>query len=68
MKKLFFVLTMGAFLASCKKEYTCICSVNGTQYSTSTIKDTKKKAEEACNRDDGTITFSGIQVVIECSI
>ena len=52
MKK---VLLLGAFaiigLASCKKDYTCECTseANGISATASTtIKDTKKKAKEAC--------------------
>jgi hypothetical protein len=46
------VVAMAAFtMTSCKKEYTCECCVDflGTKTCASTtIKDTKKKAEDAC--------------------
>jgi hypothetical protein len=37
--------------ASCKKDYTCECTFSGNGFSGSvstTIKDTKKKAKDAC--------------------
>jgi phage-related protein len=50
MKKL--VLAVAALglvsLTSCKKEYTCECSYNGTVIGSAKIKDTKKKAKDAC--------------------
>jgi len=56
MKKMLLVAAVaGLALASCKKDYTCECTTkdtsNGTVMGTSsvTIKDTKKKAEDACN-------------------
>jgi hypothetical protein len=49
---------------SCKKEYTCTCTSSGQVVSTSTIKDTKGKAETACNGND--VTFLGF--TIDCSI
>ena len=47
------LLVVAATFTSCKKEYTCECTTTdgsttvGT--TTTTIKDTKKKAEDACN-------------------
>jgi hypothetical protein len=43
-------------LTSCKKDYTCECSVNGTVYGTTTFHTTKSKAKDACN---ATVTVVG---------
>ncbi len=64
MKNLF-ILTLFALIAltSCKKDYTCECknyySYNGIVnpsetefFSSSTIKDTKSKAEDKCDKGD----------------
>lgn len=54
-------IVFGAFaliaLASCKKDYTCKCTgSNGsaTVSTSTTITDTKKDAEAACNEGDAT--------------
>lgn len=57
MKKILFVLIVGAFMVSCKKEYTCECTFywsNGTVGNTSstTIKDTKEKALSKCAENE----------------
>lgn len=69
MKKLFFVsAVLCAFcFASCKKEYTCTCSTTSggvTISASTTIKDTKKKAKEAC--EAGSSSVGG--VVTTCTI
>ncbi len=48
------LLVVAATFTSCKKEYTCECTVNGVVTSTSTIKDTKKKATDACEAKSNT--------------
>ncbi len=53
MKKALLIGSLGVFgvmaLASCKKDYTCDCTIGG-QTSSSQIKDAKKKdAEKACD-------------------
>ena len=53
MKKVILVASLGMFaLTACKKDYTCECTVSGSGVSvvtgTTTINDTKKKAEESC--------------------
>lgn len=53
MKKLT-IIAATAFLAvsftSCKKDYTCECTYSNTALnSTSTVKTTKKDAEDKCN-------------------
>ncbi len=57
MKKLALSIAALALVAttmtSCKKDYTCECTVSGsgvTGGGTTTIKDTKKNAEEACEK------------------
>ena len=62
MKKvLFSALVLGAMtLVSCKKEYTCSCSFSGNGVSgtaSTTIKDTKKNAQEEC--ESGSATANG---------
>lgn len=62
MKKLLLSICALALVAttmtSCKKEYTCECTVSGGGFSgtaSGTIKDTKKNAKEACEADNATI-------------
>ena len=64
MMKKTVLIAAGALLlfASCKKDYTCVCSVNGTEVSSTTITDTKSKAEDQCNEGDANL----IIVVTEC--
>jgi Ni/Co efflux regulator RcnB len=63
MKKL--LLSIAAFalvattMTSCKKEYTCECTVSGGGFSATasgTIKDTKKNAKEECEKENGTVS------------
>jgi len=70
MKKTLIVASLAVFvLASCKKDYTCTCKVNGISTGTATtIKDTKKKAEEKCNENDATVTLQGVTFTSDCSI
>lgn len=57
-------------LVSCKKDYTCTCtaSVSGVTTGTTetTINDTKKNAEEACNESNGTSTAGGFTTTTSC--
>lgn len=56
-------------LSSCKKEYTCECTytAGGTSMTTSaTIKDTKKKAEDACKALE--IAVPGTTVSWNCEL
>ena len=53
MKKVVLLLALGGFfmMTSCKKEYSCDCTVNATGITAETsvkITDTKKNAEEEC--------------------
>lgn len=57
MKKvlLFVAVVFAASFASCKKDYQCECTTTAGTVSTTatggTFKETKKKAEEACEAD-----------------
>ena len=55
MKKLLILAVVGCFalgLTSCKKDYTCSCTIAGTT-TKSEIKDAKKKdAQDACDALD----------------
>ncbi len=42
-------VAMGATFTSCKKEYACKCTVNGTEQTTGEFKEKKSTAEDACN-------------------
>lgn len=60
-------IVLGAFaliaLASCKKDYSCVCTAtNGssTATSTTTINDTKKNAEAKCDEGDASIGSSSV--------
>jgi hypothetical protein len=57
-------LLLVAGLTSCKKEYTCKCTVAGISSATTTIKDTKKNAESKCNEGDSNV----LGVVTDCEI
>lgn len=50
MKKLFVIMVVGTFvLTSCKKDWTCECTLNGTALPSTTIEDMKKAdAEKEC--------------------
>ena len=73
MKNLF-ILTVFALIAltSCKKDYTCTCYAvedGVTDMSaglSTTIKDTKSKAKEAC--DKGDITETQYNIGLNCEI
>ncbi len=48
---------------SCKKEYSCECSIDGVVYGTTKIKDTKSKAKSKCETET---SFGGI--VAKCEL
>ena len=63
MKKTLLIGALGVFaisaLASCKKDYTCDCTISGQTVSTQ-IKDAKKKdAKDACDALGVAATLSG---------
>ena len=62
-------------LSSCKKDYTCTCTikttVSGTTTTTTTsgtINASKSDAKDACNQGDGTETFYSETIVTDCEI
>ena len=69
MKKI--VIVFGAILmfASCKKDWTCSCVVNGADAGSYTIADeTKNKAKDECDEGDTSISLFGTSIVSECEI
>lgn len=54
------IALVAVMFTSCKKEYTCECSVNGAVVSTTTFKAKKSDAESSCNATAtmGTTTMS----------
>ena len=48
---------LGMMFTSCKKDYTCDCSVNGTYVGSTTVHTTKGKAKTACTT---TSSFGGV--------
>jgi hypothetical protein len=53
-----------AGLSSCKKDYTCTCTVGGTAAGSTTINDTKKNAKEKCDEGDQNV----LGIVSDCEI
>ncbi len=73
MKNLFIGLGVLAMVAgtSCKKEYTCECTVTGggsTASSSTTIKATKKDAKESCETGSSTVGTGDDAIVSKCEI
>lgn len=71
MKKLFIIMAAGTFvLSSCKKDWTCECTVAGTPYGVSeTIKDKKKNdAQSECQSKGGSGIVMGMEVTVTCDI
>jgi hypothetical protein len=61
---LFLLSASAAILPSCKKDYTCVCTVNGNEvYRNDLGKQTRSDAEDACNRKS--ISFG---VIAKCEI
>jgi hypothetical protein len=56
-------------LASCKKDYTCECTTSVTGFDdisvSTTINETKKNAEEACEAGAATTSFSSVTCEIK---
>lgn len=54
MKKFLFVFAIAgvAALSSCKKEYTCTCTIDGVSNSVEFDKMKKSEAEDKCNEGD----------------
>jgi hypothetical protein len=57
--------------ASCKKDYTCTCTVTSggsTTKGSTTIHDSKKDAEEACDAGDASYTSAGVTITTACDL
>jgi hypothetical protein len=57
--------------ASCKKDYTCTCTVTSGGSTTSgktTIHESKKDAEEACNAGDASYSSAGVTITTSCEL
>ncbi len=72
MKKIVLSIAALALVAttmtSCKKEYTCECTATVLGFTTtasSTIKDTKKKAKEACEKGNASAAGSSVSCKIK---
>jgi hypothetical protein len=52
MKKLIIAVAAVAFLASCKKDYTCDCTIAGVTTKADLGKQKKDDAEATCNTSD----------------
>ncbi|HTN18603.1 MAG TPA: hypothetical protein VL092_13015 [Chitinophagaceae bacterium] len=73
MKKFTFIIAaIGLIsLASCKKDYTCECTLSGGGLSgtfSETIKDTKKKAKEKCDSGNYSETSGGVTTTATCTL
>ena len=74
MKKTIMILAASAFvlgMTSCKKDYTCTCTVDTagiTATASTTINDTKKNAEEACEAGNSSTTLAGITTSTTCTL
>ncbi|HEX8516095.1 MAG TPA: hypothetical protein VF868_07835 [Bacteroidia bacterium] len=67
MKKvLFLAAVMVASLASCKKDYTCVCKDSGQTFATYTIKTTKKKSKDTCK--DNEAAWKAYSSTVTCEI
>jgi len=72
MKKALMIAAFaGLTMVSCKKEYTCECTATTAGVSataSTTIKDTKSKATEACEAGNTSTTVLGITSSTTCKI
>jgi hypothetical protein len=77
MKKILLVAAIaGLAMVSCKKEYTCECTVTSnatgtnvtTTASSTTEKMKKQEAIDACDAGDSSTELLGIKVTSECEI
>jgi hypothetical protein len=75
-KALLLIAFSGLFFTSCKKEYTCECTVTTSgagipttsTSASSTIKDKKADAKTACENGNSTSTVFGITTTSKCEI
>ena len=55
--------------ASCKKDWTCSCTLNGSSVGSTTIENkTKSQAKDECNEGDASTSIFGVPIVTECEI
>ena len=55
--------------ASCKKDWTCSCTLNGAEAGSVIIEDeTKNKAKDECDQGDSSLSIFGTSIVTECEI
>jgi hypothetical protein len=67
MKKVLLIAAVGVIsLASCKKDYTCVCKDSaGTTWGTYTVHETKKKSKEACEANNASWSAYGASCAIQ---
>lgn len=63
MKKVFFILAAGLLFASCKKDWTCECTMGSLSHSSTVKNKTLKEATDECN-DSGSV----LGVDYDCSV
>ena len=69
MKKIIIVFGAILLFTSCKKDWTCSCTLNGGDAGSYIIADeTKKKAKDQCDGGDTSISLFGNTIVSECEI
>ena len=69
MNKILILAGAMILFASCKKDWTCTCTLNGTNVGSTTIEDkTKSDAKDECNDGDISTSILGFPVVTECEI
>ena len=73
MKKLLLssIVVVALLSTSCKKDRTCTCTTTGDGVSataSATIKDTKKKAKEACEKGNETYTLLTSTYTTTCTL
>jgi hypothetical protein len=61
-KAILSLIVVAALSTSCKKDYNCVCTLNGTTSSTSTtVNGTKSSAQASCNA----LQTSGVTCAIQ---
>ncbi len=71
MKKVLLIAVACVAMTSCKKDYTCECTVTTAGISataSTTIRETKSKATTACEAGNSTTTVGGLSSTSTCKI
>jgi hypothetical protein len=73
MKKLLLssIVVVALLSTSCKKDRTCTCTTSGSGLnatSSYTIKETKKKAKDACEAYQTSSSVSGLSITTTCTL